>query len=61
MVHFGRIAAIETPITRREAVAATVAGPMIIEGADTTIVIPLGAWVEPDTTGSLVATLETAS
>ncbi len=60
MVHFGRIAAIETAITRREAVAATLAGPVIIEGPDTTIVIPPGAWVEPDATGSLVATLEAA-
>ncbi|MET2832126.1 hydantoinase/oxoprolinase family protein [Mesorhizobium shangrilense] len=61
MVHFGRITATETPITRREAVTATVAGPVIIEGADTTIVIPPRAWVEPDATGSLVATLEAAS
>lgn len=61
MVHFGRIAAIETPIIRREAVAAAVAGPLIIEGADTTIVIPPGTWVEPNATGSLVATLEAAS
>lgn len=61
MVHFGRIAAIATPIVRREAMTATVAGPLIIEGADTTIVIPPGAWVEPDATGSLVATLEATS
>ena len=33
-------------------------GPLIIEGADTTIVIPPGASVEPHPTGSLVATLE---
>ncbi|MEW6630789.1 MAG: hydantoinase/oxoprolinase family protein, partial [Pseudomonadota bacterium] len=60
-VHFERATAIDTPIVRREAVAGRMAGPLIIEGADTTIVIPPAARVEPDATGSLVATLEAAS
>ncbi|MER9234731.1 hydantoinase/oxoprolinase family protein [Mesorhizobium sp. M0622] len=61
MVHFGRDAAIDTPIVRREAVIAALAGPVIIEGADTTMVIPPGVRVEPSATGSLVATLEATS
>lgn len=58
LVHFGRDRALQTPVVRREAVRAALAGPVIIEGADTTIVIPPGTWVEPNATGSLVATLE---
>jgi N-methylhydantoinase A len=60
-VHFGRDKAIDTPILPRETVTAEIAGPLIIEGADTTIVIPPGARVVPDATGSLVATLEIAA
>jgi N-methylhydantoinase A len=59
-VFFGREKPVKTPILRREAVTAEIAGPLIIEGADTTIVIPPRARVAPDATGSLVATLEAA-
>lgn len=58
LAHFGRDTAIETPIVPREAVTTWLAGPVIIEGADTTIVIPPGASVVPNETGSLVATLK---
>lgn len=58
LVYFGRDRGLETPVVRREAVTVALAGPVIIEGADTTIVIPPGTWVEPNATGSLVATLE---
>jgi N-methylhydantoinase A len=58
IVHFGRAVATDTPIMRREAVAGVLAGPVIIEGVDTTIVIPHGARLESDATGSLVATME---
>lgn len=58
LVHFGRGAAIDTPVIQRAAVDRAFAGPVIIEGPDTTIVIPPGALVEPNATGSLVATLE---
>jgi N-methylhydantoinase A len=57
-VHFGRHGAVPTPVLRREAVSGTIEGPVIIEGPDTTIVIPPGAQVAPNATGSLVATLE---
>lgn len=60
LVHFGRDNAVETPILPREAVQKETAGPLIIEGADTTIVIPPGARAAPDPTGSLVAILEAA-
>ena len=58
LVQFGRGAAIDTPVLRRDAVIGAIAGPVIIEGPDTTIVIPPGTRVEPNATGSLVATLE---
>lgn len=58
LVFFGRACATETPIVPREAATAPMRGPLIIEGADTTIVIPPGASIEPHPTGSLVATLE---
>ncbi|CAN7248990.1 hydantoinase/oxoprolinase family protein [Devosia sp. LjRoot16] len=59
-VHFGRGGAQLTPVLRREAVTGPIDGPVIIEGPDTTIVIPSGARVAPNATGSLVATLEPA-
>jgi len=57
-VHFGRSGAQLTPVLRRAAVTGPIDGPVIIEGPDTTIVIPSGARVAPNATGSLVATLE---
>jgi N-methylhydantoinase A len=57
-VHFGRGAATDTPVMAREAVDRAIDGPVIIEAPDTTIVIPPGARIEPNATGSLVATLE---
>ncbi|KQW78926.1 5-oxoprolinase [Devosia sp. Root413D1] len=57
-VHFGRGGAQLTPVLRRAAVTGAIDGPVIIEGPDTTIVIPSGARVAPNATGSLVATLE---
>lgn len=59
-VRFGRDCPTYTLVMRRELVTSAIEGPLIIEGADTTIVIPPGARVEPNATGSLVATLEPA-
>ena len=47
-----------TPVIARDGLRAPVAGPLIIEAPDTTIVIPPGARVAPNGTGGLVATLE---
>ncbi|MEO7156929.1 MAG: hydantoinase/oxoprolinase family protein, partial [Vicinamibacterales bacterium] len=60
LVHFGRNEAVETRVVRRETMSSRLSGPVIIEGADTTIVIPPGVRIEPNATGSLVATLEAA-
>jgi N-methylhydantoinase A len=60
-VWFERHRATDTPVIRREGVTAALDGPAIIEGDDTTIVIPPGATVEPNATGSLVATLGAAA
>jgi len=60
VVHFGRSGAQLTPVLRREAVSGVLEGPVVIEAPDTTIVIPPGARVAPNATGSLVATLEPA-
>lgn len=57
-VHFGRTGAQVAPVLQRELVSRAIDGPVIIEGPDTTIVIPPGMRVEPNATGSLVATLE---
>jgi len=59
-VFFSRDTAITTPVHLREAVTSELTGPLIIEGADTTIVIPPGARVLPNATGSLIATLDPA-
>jgi len=59
-VFFSRDNAVTTPVCHREEVTGELTGPVIIEGADTTIVIPPGARVLPNATGSLIATLERA-
>ena len=59
-VFFSRDSAIATPVFLREAVTSELAGPLIIEGADTTIVVPPGALIFPNATGCLIATLEPA-
>jgi len=56
--HFGRGGAHAALVLRRDLVTGPIDGPVIIEGPDTTIVIPPGVRVEPNATGSLVATLE---
>jgi N-methylhydantoinase A len=60
-VYFGEGEPIDTPIIQREAVDTTHQGPIIIEEAGTTIVIPPRTAVSPGVGGSLVATLEAAS
>jgi N-methylhydantoinase A len=57
-VHFDRSGPVETPVLPRDAIGGPLRGPVIVESADTTIVIPPGAAVAPDAAGSLVATLE---
>jgi N-methylhydantoinase A len=48
----------DTPVMVRAAVAGPMAGPVIIESADTTIVIPPGATIARDAAGNIVASLE---
>jgi N-methylhydantoinase A len=42
----------DTPVVRREALSSTV-GPLVIEEYDTTIIVPPGALVNRDETGSV--------
>jgi len=48
---------VDTPVMQRINVTDTLVGPIIIESADTTIVIPPGWQAAADATGNLVATL----
>jgi N-methylhydantoinase A len=48
---------VETPIYERATVKGGLMGPLIIESPDTTVVIPLGASVDVDTFGNVVATI----
>jgi N-methylhydantoinase A len=57
-VFFERGISTLTPILRREEVNAERVGPLIIEGSDTTIILPPGAKISPNATGSLIAILE---
>ena len=47
----------DTPVVERGAVLAERAGPLVVESADTTIVVPPGARIAPGPAGTLVATL----
>jgi N-methylhydantoinase A/oxoprolinase/acetone carboxylase beta subunit len=58
LVYFDRETATPTPVVSRGALTGSVAGPLIVEARDTTIVLPPGTTVTPSTTGSLVAVLE---
>ncbi|MDB5506375.1 MAG: 5-oxoprolinase ATP-hydrolyzing [Devosia sp.] len=49
---------LETTVLRRQDFQGPLAGPLIIESADTTIVIPPGAIASVTATGSILATLE---
>jgi len=60
-VFFDRDRATLTPVTSRAEVTGAMSGPLIIEGADTTVVVPPGARIAPNATGSLIATLDPAS
>lgn len=48
---------LRTPVMTRDSISGRALGPVIIESADTTIVIPPGASIAPNATGSLIATL----
>ncbi|MDR3474092.1 MAG: hydantoinase/oxoprolinase family protein [Devosia sp.] len=61
LVFFDRTGWRETPILRRGDLAGEMAGPVIIESADTTIVIPPAATVAPAVAGSIMATLHGGS
>lgn len=57
-VYFGRAHGwLTTPICAREAFAGPFAGPVIIESADSTVVIPPAVMVTADTQGNLLAEL----
>lgn len=60
-VFFGGDQAVTTEVVLREAVISERSGPLVIEGTDTTIVIPPGTRIAPNATGSLIATLDPAS
>jgi N-methylhydantoinase A len=49
---------VDTPVISRAAFCTAATGPLILESADSTIVLPPGARAEPDTVGNIVATLE---
>jgi N-methylhydantoinase A len=57
-VTFARGGAVLPLVVARDALRGPVAGPLIIEAPDTTIVIPPGARVASNGTGGLMATLE---
>jgi N-methylhydantoinase A len=57
---FDRGGWVETAILDRAAITSGMAGPLIVESADTTIVVPPGATLRPGVGGSLVATLAEA-
>lgn len=61
LVHFDRSGAVETPVVPRAGLVAARSGPLIIEAADTTIVVPPGARIAPGAAGSLIATLGSAA
>ena len=48
----------EVPVVSRSSVIGTFDGPAIIESADTTIVVPPGASIEPNLAGGLVVNLK---
>lgn len=48
----------ETPVVERSAFAGTMAGPLAIESADTTIIVPPGAEARADLTGNIVVTID---
>jgi N-methylhydantoinase A len=50
-------ARVATPVVPRARLAEAVAGPVIVESYDSTVVVPEGATVGPDTCGSLLITL----
>jgi N-methylhydantoinase A len=57
-VSFARGAApVATPVIAREALAAARPGPLVVEGYDSTVVVPPGATVAPDPWGNLVIAL----
>jgi len=47
----------ETPVVFRHSITGKLQGPLIVESADTTIVVPPGATVVANSTGTLVASL----
>ena len=58
LVRFDRGAPVLTPVLARDALTRPMAGPLVIEMLDTTIVIPPRARVEPTSAGGLIATLD---
>ena len=58
LVRFDRGAPVLTSVLARDALTRPMAGPLVIEMLDTTIVIPPRARVEPISAGGLIATLD---
>jgi N-methylhydantoinase A len=48
----------DTPVVTRAEIAGSMAGPLIIESSDTTIVIPPNASIARDAAGNIVASLD---
>ncbi|HSI40152.1 MAG TPA: hydantoinase/oxoprolinase family protein [Xanthobacteraceae bacterium] len=56
--YFGsRAGWLDVPVMPRHALAEALAGPLVLESADTTIIVPPGARAWPDNAGNIVATL----
>lgn len=47
---------VETPVVERSSIKGKQQGPLVLQSADTTIIVPPGATAEPDTAGNVVVT-----
>lgn len=56
-IHFSRDSGwVDTPIVARAALAAPMAGPVVLQSPDTTIIVPPGATAAPDAAGNILVT-----
>jgi N-methylhydantoinase A len=54
-IWFGRDTGwVETPVVERAALAAPIAGPVVLQSSDTTIIVPPDASAAPDAAGNVV-------
>ena len=56
-IHFSHESGwVETPVVARAALAAPMAGPVVLQSSDTTIIVPPGATAAPDAAGNILVT-----